>query len=1015
MTTKAKLLSVPSKPTPGADAEVTITAPAPEPLEGDAPFAGAFYPEPGNRVEVAAGGPFAEGLKLLAKGVSPLAVDASREALEKQADILARIGHTGPLPTHAVNINLDNLTDPSQVNGLINDLATTLAPQVDEARRGVVSNAQTIENAQELFRRDEGFALRRNVGEAFNAEQVTATRYLMAAQRDKTAALAKAVLSGQNDTTTLLEFRKSLSQMAAVQLQLHGMAAEAGRALQAFKIQATPGLMELGKGGAGSGDAAALMSADTQAFINANGGTQGVVDLAQAFLALPTPAAQNAFARESTRRGVADMVGELWFNFVLSGPATHFVNMSGNAAALGVSTAERAVAAKWGKLFGFVGAKAGVREGEAAAMTQAYWGALGDAWRLANFAFRHGELAGQATGYRMPLSTREVWQMTAQEAQQVTQGAGNQGSALASTSSGKQPAITGENVLGAGADAVNAVSRRLTGRDVVDPSKVGQRGALGRMTDLLSMTIDLAGGVLRTPTRALGAEDQFWRTLAFRGETSARLYREGIAAGLNGSDLRDYVDQGLNFLAPIDEAAGEKFARTVTMNESLTSQIGRGFQQVGASRFGFLFAPFVRVTGNLLNFATQRVAFPVRPVWWKELTSSDPALRDLAMAKASTGALMWMTAYAAASTGYDADEEAPIVVTGAAPQDPALKKLWLQRGYKEYSIRAGGKGGKWVQYSRTDPAGQMLGIAADTVNILSRLDEVTASELGASLIAGIGNNVVNKSFMRTAAEGMEVFTSFDPEQYVRWAQNSMTSFVVPNAVSQITSAQDPYLRKAVGVAEEILKRSSVEGRKSLPLVRDLSGKPVKQEWLFGSRFTGIYASDDKPDPVADEIWRLEMPFSPPDKVVRGVELDDHQYDRLQQLVGYAYKAPTDTVFPGVTLRDGYQIEVDISGLGMWEALGALMRAKGYDKATDGADPPGQKVAMITRLRKFYLEGAEARLLSEYEALVDQAVTVQQKRATAKGADPVEAEESATYYRETLRELANQAKSYEVVE
>lgn len=982
-----------------------------EPLNNGDPFAGAFYPGPGNRVDVAAGGPFAEGLKLLGKGVSPLTIDASREAMERSTELLRATGHQGELPKYAVNINLDNISDPTQINGMILDVANELAPQVDEARRGVRSNTETLAAAHELFRREEGFMLKRGVGEAFNAEQITATRYVLASAREKTSTLKNQILAGDTSPETLVSFRRALSQQAAVQLQLHGMAAEAGRALQAFNIVARSGEMNLSDPIALTANADNV--ADLQSFLDSMGGQQAIVDMAKAYHQLPDAAAQNAFARESTRRGAADMVGELFYNFVLSGPATHVVNMTGNAITLGTLTAERAVAAQWGKLFGMVGRDAGVKQGEAAAMTQAYWSALGDAWRLANFAFRHGDSAGSQTGYRMPLSVREVWQMSGTDAAALTSAADGATSKL---TTGKQPAITGENVINTGAAAVNAVSKRLVGRDVLDPSVIGERGALGRMTDLLSHTIDLAGGVLRTPTRALGAEDQFWKTLAYRGELSARAWREAQSKGLTGADLRDYVDQAVNFMSPLDDKAAEKFARTVTMTESLQAQVAKGAQMIGGSNFGYLIAPFVRVTANILDFSTQRMAFPARPKWWGELFSDDPATRDLALAKASTGALMWATAYATASTMYDPDEDAPIVATGSGPQNPQERAIWMKRGYKPYSIRVGGKGGKWVQYSRLDPAGQMLGIAADTINIMSEMDEVTATEFGASLIAGIGNNVVNKTFMQATADGMEVFTSFDPERYIDWAQRTVASHAVPNVVSQITQAQDPYMTKAVGVAQEIQKRLSADGKRQLPRVRDLEGKPIKQEWLFGSRFTGIAASDDKPDPVADELWRLEMPFSKPDRNVRGMELDEFQFDRYQQLAGYALKMPKDTQFVGAAVPPNYElVELDLSGLGMWEALGALIKHPLYKKATDGADPPGQKAAMIAQIRDMYRDAAATRLLSERPELVEKMVDARRKTYKAKGIDPQDMGDVISAERETLAERINQVKSFEVIE
>jgi hypothetical protein len=1031
----------------------------------ESPFEGGFT-KGGNKVDLATAGAFRGLLKgILDESATATVKAADPEALAAQTRTLSSIGHQGPLPKYAVNINLDNLEAPEEVNSLIHSVAEALKPEVDIARRGKRSHQVTLDAARERFRADEGFMLRRQDGEAVNAEIITATRFVLASARDKTAALAREVVSGEGGVNKMVEFRRSLSQMAAIQLQLHGMAAEAGRALNAFKIKAAPDVMALADGSAAkevdtppasvapttpeelplaaretppeaapstaptpaqptpATAAQEPAAVDTQGTMDAlglldtQGGTKGVVELAKSFLELPTPAAQNVMARDSTRRGVTDMVGELWFNYVLSGPATQVVNMTGNAVTMGMSTAERQVAGFWGKLFGFAGKEEGVAMREASAMMQAYWGALGDAWRLANFAFRHGESMGQQTGYQMPMSTLDIWKMSTKDAEAMAAGAGNAGGATSKVSTGRQPAITGANVMNAIPDTANAISQHTLGRNVMNPIELGKRGVLGRATDAVSLMIDLAGGTLRTPSRGLGAMDQFFKTLAYRGALRAAGEREAMASGLSAGERAEYVDNFVNFMPPGNPNA-EGFARQVTMTEDLIQNYARGLQKVGSSRLGYLFAPFVRVTANILDYSTQRIAFPIRPSWYKDLSGSDPVKRDLAMAKATTGAMVWMTAFGTASTMYDADEDAPVVVTGAGPSDPKLKSIWRQRGYVEYAVRLGGKDGTWVQYTRLDPGGQILGIAADTVNIMSQSDEATADELGAALIAGIGNNLVNKNYMSSIADAMEVFTSYDPAQWQRWLRKAAASHTVPNILTQYVNDQDPYLRRVVSYADEVSKRSSVEGRRALPLIRDLAGQPVKQEWLWGTRFTGFRVNDSKVDPVADELWRLEMGFSRPSKNVRGITLDEHQYSRYQQLTGYALKMPEGTIYRGPvnydeSARKASRVELDLGGKGMWEALGALIKDPAYKKATDGDE--GIKAFMIRQVRNSYRDKAQVKLMGEYPEIQDQLISNARELGMHRGADPARLEEQLANDRVTLSRDVGLIQDYQVAE
>ena len=85
---------------------------------------------------------------------------------------------------------------------------------------------------------------RRDTGEAASAREITATRLVLATERAKADAFATRLVGGDTSVEALIGFKRQLSLMAAVQFQLHGMAAEAGRALNAMKIQAHPGLLE---------------------------------------------------------------------------------------------------------------------------------------------------------------------------------------------------------------------------------------------------------------------------------------------------------------------------------------------------------------------------------------------------------------------------------------------------------------------------------------------------------------------------------------------------------------------------------------------------------------------------------------------------------------------------------------------------------------------------------------------------------------------------------------------------
>jgi hypothetical protein len=276
--------------------------------------------------------------------------------------------------------------------------------------------------------------------------------------------------------------------------------------------------------------------------------------------------------------------------------------------------------------------------------------------------------------------------------------------------------------------------------------------------------------------------------------------------------------------------------------------------------------------------------------------------------------------------------------------------------------------------------------------------------------------------MRGIAESMEVFTSFDQNQWKKYLISKASGHTVPNLVAQIVDANDPYMRKVVDYWQEIVKKSNLEERRNLPRIRGIDGRAIEKQWMWGSpwgRFTGIGGGKHKPDPVADELFRLQMHFSGAPNKVRGIKLDEHQHDRYQALAGYALKMPAGTflgqTFPTPAVRTGEnsvaRVDLDLSGLGMYEALGQLIKQPGYTALSDGED--GQKARLIQAIQSRYREVAQARMFAEYPALQDELVAEKTEGAVLQGIHPEVAARAADGARHALRTQSEQAMELEV--
>lgn len=246
-----------------------------------------------------------------------------------------------PVLDKAGNINLSRITAPEDVKNVIRQAAEESNNFVD-ARRGAMSLAETEALADASGIPTEAL-LKRKVGEAFNAEEAVQLRKAMVQSATEVRDLAAKAVSGSE--ADVLAFHEATTRHIAIQEQVAGMTAEAGRALSSFRIMA----------GAEGGVADVLKTF---------GGRESIADVARKINELDTPAKVSKFLMDSRKATTGDMLIEAWVNGLLSGPTTHVVNGISNLTTALWNIPETALAAGIGKLRGGAGER--VLAGEAA-------------------------------------------------------------------------------------------------------------------------------------------------------------------------------------------------------------------------------------------------------------------------------------------------------------------------------------------------------------------------------------------------------------------------------------------------------------------------------------------------------------------------------------------------------------------------------------------------------------------------------------------------------------------------
>lgn len=511
------------------------------------------------------------------------------------------------------NIRVDKLDTPQDIGQALK-IADNIAGGFDAGRRGKISHAETQALAQDLGMTADDLLARRK-GQAFSAEEAYAARVILGKSTNELVNMAKRLRSLGDDpgSEALAQFRKALVRHTAIQESVSGMTAEAGRALQQFRMTAN------------SRD---LPGRALEGLVNSGGGPKRIRDAADAILELERdPANMNRFVEKISKPKFSDRAQEVWYNYLLSGPQTHMVNVLSNTMTSLGQLPEHAIAAGVGAvrrglkrdasdrvLFSEVGARAiGMLQGMKEGLLEYGRGfrARGPGGELAPFMSREG-LGG-------------VWKGLTD----------------------RQPA-----------DLVSKVEAQA------------QKAVPG-----------IKGDILRIPTSFLTAEDEFFKAVARRMELSGLAVRQASKEGLKGQAAKDRVAELL--ANPTDDMLAHSldYARYLTfqrpLGDGLAGTLSRYSQNHPVVK---AVLPFVRTPTNLIKFTAERSPLAPFVKEWRQDMAAGGARRDLAVAKVMVGSGMGAVIAELAAQG---------IITGSEPSDENKRRLLMANGWQPYSIKIG--------------------------------------------------------------------------------------------------------------------------------------------------------------------------------------------------------------------------------------------------------------------------------------------------------------------------------------
>lgn len=425
------------------------------------------------------------------------------------------------------------------------------------------------------------------------------------------------------------------------------------------------------------------------------------------------------------------------------------------------------------------------------------------------------------------------------------------------------------------------------------------------------------GNVVRMPSRALAAEDDFFKMISYRMKLSTEAMKMAQGEGLSGRALKERVNQlmddtdmWLKVKTNPEEAGADIVDHLTSFNNRYKAQLESMYEtsietarvntftnelgERGQSFQNFLqknpearfIVPFLRTPVNIMKFFGNRLPLvnaigneAYRKVITKKLKGHALTAEEIRTLKeftyvTMTGAGMLYGAYEAAKSGK---------VTGMAPGDRSYTQE--EEGWRPYSIVIDNPDGtkKYVPYNRFDPLAMFIGVAADLNVILHTEDKITTKtdEMLAAVMLSFVNNFVNKSYLQGINQFSEVISSTStakPEMFIR---NFAASFI-PNYVYGINKELDPIAREVHSISDAIAAR--IPGMsKDLKPRRDYRGRPKAQ-------VSGIIPSNignTSNDPVSEAVRESGLNFTKPSKTIEGtnIEMNAEQYDYYTKTLG----------------------------------------------------------------------------------------------------------------------------------
>lgn len=654
----------------------------------------------------------------------------------------------------------------------------------------------------------------------------------------------------------------------------------------------------------------AARGAQLETILNEAGGIRNSFELANSYTALDSRADRAALSEKTISGTLRDVWYSTWINGLLSSPVTHAKNIVGNAAFGAYQIPERVIASGIGK--------------------------------ARNFLFSGGEDAIQLNEIHA-------------QAMGMLQGMREGGSIAVTAFKKNEPT-----------DALTKIENFRNGRDTFDVSFGDSTTA-----QALNGAMKFWGGLVTLPSRALMAEDEFFKAVGYRMELNALVTREA------NKEYRNLIKSGVDETTAANQSAAlhqkllveptpeiEEAAKAMASTVTFTRDLEEGLQ--GAQKFLKdtpilkIFFPFVKTPTNIMMEAMSRTPALnlASPRFWADFNAGG-IQRDMAMARVTLGAgiIYGAGSYALDGriTGYGpmrAEDKAALEGTGWQQFSFVFNKSDISpeliAQYKQITQIKETPDKVYISYAGIEPFSSMMSIAA-TAGEYAMVDgsEVDMEKLMIGATLGLYQYTSEQPMLQGYGELMKMFSSKAKDApsmlYNVMAQVSKqtTSYVIGGspagayssfiaAIERVVKPEKSLVMEAVspddvGIlsgAEKGFWEAYAQAKSRNPLTSDTL--PVQLDAITGNEkrigkgnwaemFDPFKSSDGKYSPAHAVLVEYKVPMPKIPKKIDGVELTDKQYNQWIEIATQTFNLEDNIVKLGSSKEFKAYASQDLAG------------------------------------------------------------------------------------------------------